>query len=70
MSDHYKTYKDSIYKSREKNKDAYKEYMREYQKKRYHEKNKDIIEERLTKRINKFLIEADKLGYTVLKNEC
>jgi len=65
----YEKNKDSILKSREKHKDKYLEYMRNYKRKKYQEENKQIIQERLEKRINKFLKEADKLGFKVYKND-
>jgi len=65
----YQKNKASILKSREKNKDKFLEYQREYQKKRYNE-NSTIIEkkmERLNKKLSKLEIEANKIGYTLVK---
>lgn len=65
MTSFYEKNKESILKSREKNKEKYNEYMRKYQK---NKKNK-INEDKIQKRINKFLIEAEKLGYSVNKKD-
>lgn len=70
MASFYEKNKESILKSREKNIEKYKEYMREYQRQRRQKIKQengdyDIIQQRLEKRINKFLLEAQKLGFDV-----
>lgn len=72
MASFYEKNKEAILKSKEKNIEKYKEYMREYQKQRrikikIEKGEYDLIQQRLEKRINKFLLEAKKLGYNVQK---